>query len=172
MNQPKRFAARTVAFATALALAGCSSGGSGGLLTGTLSNPFTSQKSDFEMTFLSASQTWDMDKNGTVTCDEWKQYVTRGLQEADADKDSALGAQEWGTMARNDALFASANHDYYDTNNDGKVTLEELTGKQNVAFNLLDKNNDCQIGHDEKVNVYSVAKPKEKEVNQQMPGRN
>ena len=74
-------------------------------------------------------------------------------------------------MARNDRLFSTANLSYYDANNDGKVTIEELTGKQNLAFKLLDKNNDCQIGHDEKVNVYSVAKPKEKEVDQANPGR-
>lgn len=172
MNDLRRFRALRVALALALPLgvAACSSGGSGGLLTGAVSNPFQSQKSDFEMTFLSASATWDMNKDGTITCDEWKQYATRALQEADADKDGALTIQEWGTMSRTDALFVSASHDYYDANNDGKVTLEELTGKQNLAFQQLDKNNDCQIGHDEKVNVYSVIKAKEKEVDQTLPG--
>lgn len=173
MTEPKRLRACGLAFALVapLALAACSSGGSGGLLTGAVSNPFSSQKSDFEMTFLSASNTWDMNKDGTVTCDEWRQYATRAFQEGDANRDGALTLDEWSTVARNDALFVSANHDYYDANNDGKVTLEEMTGKQNAAFKMLDKNNDCQIAHDEKVNVYSVAKPKEKEQNQQMPGQ-
>lgn len=152
--------------ATALSACGGSPlGGGGGL-----SNPFAQGTNDFDMTFLTASSTWDLNKDGTVTCDEWKQYATEIFREADTDKDGALTLQEWNGMTRVDKLFVTANHDYYDANNDGKVTLEELTGKRNQAFVLLDKNNDCQLGHDEKASVYSVAKPKEKEQNQQMPG--
>lgn len=147
---------------------GPSIGGGGGGLG--LSNPFSKGTSDFDMTFLSASSTWDLNKDGNVTCDEWKQYATEIFREADGDKDGALTVSEWSGMTSVDKLFVSAGHDYYDTNNDGKVTLEELTGKRNHAFVLLDKNNDCQLGHDEKANVYSVAKPKEKEVDQSNPG--
>ncbi len=53
---------------------GPSLGGGGGGLG--LSNPFSKGTSDFDMTFLSASSTWDLNKDGTVTCDEWKQYAT------------------------------------------------------------------------------------------------
>lgn len=174
MSEPKRHGALrlsgrlALALAASAALAACSGGGSNPFGGG--NNPFGGA-SDFDMTFLSASSTWDLDKNGIVTCDEWKQYATTALKEADVDRDGALTQQEWSTMARNDRLFSAANLDYYDANNDNKVTVEELTGKQNLAFKLLDKNNDCQIGHDEKVNVYSTIKPKEKEVDQANPGR-
>jgi hypothetical protein len=168
MNKPKRFGVPHAALALGIlaTLTACSSNP----LSGGLSNAFGDSKSDFEITFLSASATWDMNKDNIVTCDEWKQYATRALQEADADRDNALVPAEWAAMARNDALFVSANHKYYDANGDGKVTIEELTGKQNLAFTMLDKNTDCQIAHDEKVNVYSVIKPKEKELDQRSPG--
>lgn len=167
---PRRGLGLCLAMSATAVLAACS-GGSSSLGGGGLSNPFSSGPSDFDVTFLSASSTWDLNKDGTVTCDEWKQYATEIFKEADADRDGSLTVQEWAAMTRSDKLFVTASHDYYDTNNDGKVTLEELTGRKNRAFELLDKNNDCQLGHDEKANVYSVVKPKEKELNQTIPGR-
>ncbi|MFA5949170.1 MAG: hypothetical protein WC807_02675 [Hyphomicrobium sp.] len=130
--------------------------------------PFGSS-TDFDRTFISAAQTWDIDKNGTVTCDEWRQYVATLLRESDANHDSALDAQEFKQMARSDHLFDAADLGYYDANSDGRVTVEELAGKQNRAFNLLDKNNDCQIDRTETVQVYNLDKPKEKETDQSIP---
>lgn len=156
--------------ASAAGLAACG-GGSGLGGGGGFSNPFSKGTSDFDMTFLTASSTWDLNRDGIVTCDEWKQYATELFRAADTDNDGSLTIQEWNGMTKVDKLFVTANHAYYDTNNDGKVTLEELTGKPNQAFVLLDKNHDCQLGHDEKANVYSVVKPKEKELDQSIPGR-
>jgi hypothetical protein len=163
MRQPALSLALAVVWGGALAACG------GGSALPSLSSPFAKGTSDFDLTFLSASSTWDMNKDGTVTCDEWKQYATELLQESDGDKDSALTVAEWGKLTGSDKLFVTADHKYYDANGDGKVSLEELTGRKNHAFTLLDKNNDCSIGHDEKAHVYSVAKPKEKEQDQQIP---
>lgn len=138
------------------AMAGCSSMPSLG------KNPFSST-SNFDVTFVNASQTWDLDKNGTTTCDEWKQYSGGELRQADADADGALNDQEWAVMAKSDRLFETAGLSYYDANGDGKVTAEELTGKQNPAFRMLDRNGDCQIAHDEKATVYSNVRVKEKD---------
>jgi hypothetical protein len=126
------------------------------------SNPFSSA-SDTEVTFLSAAQTWDINKDNVTTCDEWKQYSSGLLRQSDGDGDSALTLQEWSSIAKLDRLFDVADHAYYDGNKDGKVNVDELTGKQNVAFRMLDKNNDCQITHEEKAYVYNVAKPKPKD---------
>jgi hypothetical protein len=144
--------------AAALALAGCSS-----------SSPFGSA-SNTEVTFVNASQTWDLDKNGTTTCDEWKQYASGELRQADSNGDGALDASEWAVMAKTDKLFDTANLGYYDGNGDGKVSADELTGKPNAAFKLLDKNNDCQIAHDEKATVYSNVKVKSKDNASAPPG--
>jgi hypothetical protein len=147
----ERRAIRTVtclAIGTGLVAGGCSS-----------SAPF-SKANDFDRTFISAAQTWDLDKNGSVSCDEWVQYVTQAFRENDVNGDGALDADEYAKLVRSDRLFEVANIAYYDTNGDGKASLEEMTGKQNIAFRLLDKNGDCQIDRTEAVQVHGVDRPK------------
>ncbi|HEX2840637.1 EF-hand domain-containing protein [Hyphomicrobium sp.] len=143
-----------------------------GLMTGgcASSSPF-GKASDFDRTFISAAQTWDLDKNGSVSCDEWAQYVAQSFREADVNGDGALDAEEWKKLVANDRLFEVANLSYYDANGDGRVTVEEMTGKQNIAFKLLDRNGDCQIDRTEAVQVHGVDKVKAKEIDQTIPGR-
>ena len=146
--------------AVAVSAAGCSSGGGGGLGSlMTTGSPFSSS-SNVDRTFIGAAQTWDLDKNASVSCDEWKQYAGMALREADANGDGALTADEYGVMAKTDRLFTVADLKYYDANSDGKVSLDEMTNKQNRAFNLLDKNSDCQIDRGETVQVVAVEKKK------------
>jgi hypothetical protein len=48
-----------------------------GLLVGgcsSSSSPF-SKSSDFDRTFIAAAQTWDLNKDGVVTCNEWNEYI-------------------------------------------------------------------------------------------------
>lgn len=145
---------RTLCALTGLALlpgliaGGCSSSG----------NPFE-KSNDFDRTFISAAQTWDTDKNGVVTCDEWGRYVATSVRENDANGDGALDANEWANLVKSDRLFEVANVSYYDTNGDGRVTAEELSGKQNLAFKLLDRNQDCQIDRTESVQVRGSDAP-------------
>jgi hypothetical protein len=137
-----------LALLSALAAGGCAAG-----------NPFNNS-SDFDRTFIGAAQTWDLDKNGVVTCDEWANYVATSFRESDANGDGALDSNEWEQLVRGDRLFQVANVSYYDANGDGRVTLEEMQGKQNQAFKLLDKNQDCQIDRTETVQVLGVDKKK------------
>lgn len=138
-----------------IAAAGCSSMPS---LTGG-GSPFGS-KNVVDRTFIGAAQTWDFDKNGSVTCDEWKNYAMSLMKESDGDGNGSLDAAEFQTMAKTDRLFEVADTGYFDGNGDGRVTAEELTGKQNTAFKLLDKNGDCQIDRNESVQVLQVDAPK------------
>lgn len=142
--QPKAFA-----LVACVAAAGCSS-----------ASPFSSSN-DFDRTFIGAAQTWDLDKNSVVSCDEWKQYATTSLREADGNGDGALSPDEYEVMAKGDRLFSVADIKYYDANSDGRVSADELTGKQNRAFNLLDKNGDCQIDRNETAQVTQVEKKKD-----------
>lgn len=139
----------------ALAIGGCSSS------PVKLGNPFSSGPSQFDVTFISASETWDLDKDSVVTCQEWQQYALTSHAEADADGDGNLTAAEYANMARTDRLFDVAKLNYYDGNSDGRVSRDELTRKKNRAFELLDKNNDCKIERNEKVQVRYKAKPKD-----------
>jgi Ca2+-binding EF-hand superfamily protein len=104
-----------------------------------------------------------------VSCDEWKQYAATSFRESDANGDGILDQQEFLVLAKNDRLFDIANLPYYDANSDTKVTAQELSDKPNTAFKLLDKNGDCKIDRNESVQVYNVDKPKEKEVDQNIP---
>jgi Ca2+-binding EF-hand superfamily protein len=77
-------------------------------------------------------------------------------------------------MAKTDHLFTVADSGYFDANGDGKVTIEELTGKQNAAFKMLDKNADCRIDRNESVRVLPVDAPKASGApspDQQIPGQ-
>lgn len=134
----------------------------------TVSNPFANSNDD-DRTFIAAAQTWDLNKDGSVTCEEWKQYVTTAVREADANGDGALDSTEWQALVKSDRLFEIATLSYYDTNSDGKATADEIANKPNRAFALLDKNGDCQIDRNETVQVINVDKPKPKEQDQQIP---
>jgi len=126
----------------------------------TPSNPFNSS-STIDRTFIGAAQTWDLDKNSVVSCDEWKQYASTSLREADGNADGSLSPEEFEVMAKGDRLFTMADARYYDANSDGRVTADEMTGKQNIAFKLLDKNGDCQIDRTETAQVVPIDKKKD-----------
>ncbi len=154
-NFARPFGRPVVCAFTALAASGCSS----------IPSPFTtgspfSNASIVDRTFIGAAQTWDLDKNTVVTCDEWKQYATTSFRESDANGDGALTGDEFAHMSKSDRLFDVADLKHFDANGDGKVSLEELSGR-NRAFQLLDKNNDCQIARDESAQVVQVDKTKE-----------
>jgi hypothetical protein len=93
-----------------------------------------------------------------VTCDEWKQYVAGLFRDADADRDGFLTRQEFATLTRSDRLFDVAGFDYFDANADGRLSLFEMADKPNPAFELLDKNGDCVISAEERVNQRSYAR--------------
>lgn len=127
------------------AVAGCSSSSS---------NPFNNT-SDFDRQFIAAAQTWDLNKDGAVSCEEWAEYIRGAVRDADTNGDGALDAGEWQKLVGSDRLFETANLAYYDGNGDGRVTADEMIAKPNLAFKLLDRNNDCQIDRNESVQVRS-----------------
>lgn len=143
-----------ITICAALAAAGC--GGnpfSGG------GSPFSKASSN-ELLFVSAAPTWDLDKNNAITCEEWQRYTTELFTEGDANKDGFLTAEEYKTVIKADRLFETADLAYFDANKDGKVALQEMTSKSNPAFEILDKNKDCQIGSDEVVQTRQVQQLK------------
>jgi hypothetical protein len=106
-----------------------------------------------DLKFISAVATWDVNRDGNVTCSEWKQYAAALFKEADSDRDGKLARQDFEAMSRRDRLFATIGFAYFDTDGDGRVTLPELADKPNPAFALLDKNGDCIISPNERINL-------------------
>jgi hypothetical protein len=62
-----------------------------------------------------------------------------------------LTRAEFAALGRRDRLFETVGFNYFDANADGRLTLAEMTEKPNPAFALLDKNGDCVISADERV---------------------
>ena len=107
--------------------------------------------SHVEKEFAGAAVTWDLNQDGDVTCDEWKQYGTALFREADANRDGFLNREEFAAMARTDRLFETAGFPYFDTDGNGRISQAELIDKPNPAFALLDRNKDCVITPDERM---------------------
>lgn len=141
----------SAAFLASASLAGC----------GGASSPFSKASSD-ELTFISAAQTWDLDKNNTVTCDEWTQYTTELFQAADQDSDGIVTTEEYQKIVSQDRLFEVATMAHFDGNKDGRLTLQEFTGARNPAFEMLDRDKDCQIASGEMVQTRQLQQLKDK----------
>ena len=125
--------------------------------------------SAIEREFVIAAVTWDLNKDGNVTCDEWKQYVTSLFREADANHDGVLTREEYAALSRRDRLFETVGFNYFDANGDGHLTLSEMVDKPNPAFTLLDKNHDCVLTPDERVQSRGPAEDAPKDSSRTPP---
>jgi hypothetical protein len=135
-----------------MVLAGCSSSSSLG---------------DVDRVFLSAAGSWDRNRDGIVTCDEWKAYAGELFGGADANSDGAVDHTEYATIVKTDRMFETVEFRYYDSNGDGKLDRAEFVDKPNRAFALLDQSHQCQLSasqvagaraHTEQ--VFDTQKPK------------
>jgi Ca2+-binding EF-hand superfamily protein len=117
-----------------------------------------------ELKFVEAVGTWDMNRDGNVTCSEWKLYAAGLFKDADRDRDGILVRQEFEAMSRQDRLFATIGLAHFDADGDGRITLTELADKRNPAFALLDKNGDCAISPNERLNLASKRPDESKPV--------
>ena len=100
---------------------------------------------DTDRVFLSAAGGWDRNRDGVVTCDEWKAYATELFNGADANHDNSLDRTEYAKLVSTDRMFQTVEFGYYDANGDGKVERTEFVDKPNRAFALLDKSNECKL---------------------------
>ncbi len=100
---------------------------------------------DTDRVFLSAAGNWDRNRDGIVTCDEWKAYAAELFDAADANHDGFVDRTEYATIVSTDRMFQTVEFGYYDANGDGKLDRAEFVDKPNRAFALLDKGNTCRL---------------------------
>ncbi|MFN3624335.1 MAG: EF-hand domain-containing protein [Hyphomicrobium sp.] len=100
---------------------------------------------EVDRVFLSAAGNWDRNRDGVVTCDEWKAYAAELFDAADANRDGFLDRTEYGKVVSTDRMFETVDLGYYDGDKDGKLSRSEFVEKPNRAFALLDRNNECKL---------------------------
>jgi Ca2+-binding EF-hand superfamily protein len=100
--------------------------------------------------FAAAAVTWDLNRDGNVTCEEWKQYASDLFSAADANHGGMLRRDEFANLTRQDKLFEVAGFHYFDAKGDGRITLAEVIDKPNPALALFDTDHDCVITPEER----------------------
>ena len=116
------------------------------------SSPFL-PSTTIEKEFMGAAVTWDLNRDGDVTCEEWKAYVADLFREADGNRDGVLAPDEFADLARRDRLFEYLGFKYFDTAGKGKLTLAQIADKPNPAFTILDTSKDCRITPGERAGI-------------------
>src|SRR5579883_2460517 len=71
--------------------------------------------STVEGAFIRAAPTWDLNRDGVVTCDEWKNYAASLFKEVDEKRDGKLTPDEFAKLQNKDHLFDIADMKYFDT---------------------------------------------------------
>lgn len=132
---PTKFsrARRLLMTSAAVAMTGCSSDMSS----------LTGGPSEIDRTFLIAAGNWDRNKDGNVTCDEWKAYAAELFAIGDVERKGYVTPEDWKRIVAIDRMFETVDFKYYDRNGDGKVDRAEFVDRPNRAFELADRNKDC-----------------------------
>jgi hypothetical protein len=116
-----------------------------------------SSASSVDMAFVRAAPTWDLDRDGVVTCDEWKLYAGQLFTEVDSGNKGYLTAEDFVALVKTDHLFEAANFAYFGGNSSGRVTRAAFVDKPNPAFRLLDRRKDCRLTSEELRIAYRAA---------------
>jgi Ca2+-binding EF-hand superfamily protein len=127
------------------------------LLSGFAGAGQLSGASSVDMAFVRAAPTWDLDRDGIVTCEEWRQYAGQVFAEADSGNKGYLTREEFATLANTDHLFHAADFAYFGGNAAGRVTRAAFVDKPNPAFRLLDRRKDCRLTSEELRLAYKAA---------------
>jgi len=115
--------------------------------------------SDIERTFIIGAATWDLNRDGTVTCQEWKAYAGELFDRADTGRQGFLTPEQFNRMASEDKLFAVADFKYFDAGNKGRVSRADVVDRPNPAFVMLDKDNSCSLTSAELAGSRTVLQP-------------
>lgn len=94
---------------------------------------------------LASTSRWDANHDGTLTCDEWRQYANRLFTLADKNANGFLDATEFQMIGKVEPIFAGADFSYFDDNKDRQISRAEFTEKPSPFFARYDLNRDCRV---------------------------
>jgi Ca2+-binding EF-hand superfamily protein len=136
-----------ICLAASSLMAGCGGGSSGPSV------------SAIDKGFLGGIASYDQNKDGVVTCDEWRTAATALFKKANKSGSGFLTPDEFQTMGNSDRTFLVATAKFYDANNDGKIDQKEFVERPNPAFAYADKDKDCRLTDVEQLTARNLSAP-------------
>jgi len=117
------------------------------------------QLSNVDKSFLRGINSYDLNRDDVVTCDEWRKAMTDMFTKANKSRSGFLTEEEYRNLAQSDRTFLTASLKYYDVNNDGKVDKTEFVDRPNPAFTYADADKDCRLTEPELTTVRKLSTP-------------
>lgn len=115
--------------------------------------------SSLDESFLRGISSYDQNRDGEVTCDEWRAAAAEAFTKANKSGSGFLNEAEFRNLAASDRTFLVATFKYYDVNGDGKVDRKEFVDRPNPAFAFADKDKDCRLNDIELLNARNLSAP-------------
>jgi hypothetical protein len=115
--------------------------------------------SAIDRSFLRGIASYDQNRDGIVTCDEWRSAAANLFTSANKSGSGILTEDEFRNLATTDRTFLVATPKYYDANGDGKIDKKEFVERPNPAFAYADKDKDCRLNEPEMLIVRNLSAP-------------
>jgi Ca2+-binding EF-hand superfamily protein len=116
--------------------------------------------SAIDKSFLGGIGSYDQNRDGVVTCDEWRAAAANLFAKANKSGSGFLTPEDgFQNLATIDRTFLVATFKYYDVNGDGKIDKKEFVERPNPAFNYADKDKDCRLTDLEQLAARNLSDP-------------
>jgi hypothetical protein len=112
-----------------------------------------------DQSFLRGISSYDENRDGNVTCDEWRTAAAASFKKANKSGSGFLTEDEFRNLAASDRIFLVATFKYYDANGDGKIDKKEFVERPNPAFTYADKDTDCRLSQPELLAARNLVAP-------------
>lgn len=112
-----------------------------------------------DKSFLGGISSYDLNRDGVVTCDEWREAAAKLFTRADKSGSGFLTEESFQNLTAIDRTFQVASFKYFDANGDGKIERAEFVERPNPAFNYADKDKDCRLTELEQLNARNLSGP-------------
>ena len=114
---------------------------------------------DIDKSFLRGISSYDQNRDGVVTCEEWRSETAGLFTKANKSGSGQLTEGEFGDLATTDRTFLVASFKYYDANRDGKIDKKEFVERPNPAFAYADQDKDCRLTAPEQITARNLSAP-------------